>query len=83
MSGWEPEVEALAKLLADIREAVGDPEGRLQHAELVAHCRVLREQATALLVAMEPLVTVPGFMVSSVDLAAAREVYQRVKGGAL
>jgi hypothetical protein len=83
VSGWEPEVEAVVKLLADIREAVGDPEGRLMQDELVAHCRALREQATALLAALEPLVTVPAVVVSSADLARAREVYLRVKGGAL
>lgn len=83
MSGWEPEVGVVVKLLADIRAAVGDPEGRLMQDELVAHCRALREQATALLVAMEPLVTVPAVVVSSEDLARAREVYLRVKGGGL
>ena len=80
MSGWESE---MLKLLADIREAVGDPEGRLMQDELVAHCRALREQAAALMVAMEPLVTVPAVVVSREDLARAREVYLRVKGGML
>jgi hypothetical protein len=83
MSGWEPEVNAVVKLLADIREAVGDLEGRLMQDDLVAHCRALREQASALLAVLEPLVTVPAVMVSGEDLAKAREVFQRVKGGAL
>ena len=73
----------MLKVLADIRVAVGDPEGRLMQDELVAHCRALREQATALLEVIEPLVTVPAVVVSSADLAAARRVYLKVKGGML
>ena len=80
MRSWESE---MLKLLADIRVAVGDPDGRLMQDELVAHCRALREQATALLEAMEPLVTVPAVVVSSKDLSRARIVYLKVKGGML
>ena len=83
MSGSEAKLKMMEELVADIRVAVGDPEGRLMHDELVAHCRALREQATALLEAMEPLVTGRGFMVSSVDVSRARIVYLKVKGGML
>lgn len=37
-------LRALA-VLADIRAAVGDPEGKLMQDELVARCRELRERA--------------------------------------
>ena len=83
MSGSEAKLKMREELVADIRVAVGDPEGRLMQDELVAHCRALREQATALLEAMEPLVLVPAVVVSSADLSRAREVYLRVKGGML
>ena len=33
------------KVLADIRAAVGDPEGKLMQEELVVRCRELRERA--------------------------------------
>jgi hypothetical protein len=33
---------SLLGLLADIREAVGDPHGRLMQNELVGHCKTLR-----------------------------------------
>ena len=39
-------LQALA-VLADIRAAVGDPEGRLMQDELVVRCRELRERAEA------------------------------------
>lgn len=39
-------LRALA-VLADIRAAVGDPEGKLMQEELVARCRELRERAEA------------------------------------
>lgn len=35
----------LMGLIADIRAAVGDPEGKLMQEELVAHCRALRAKA--------------------------------------
>ena len=35
----------LLALIADIRAAVGDPDGKLMQDELVAHCRELRAKA--------------------------------------
>lgn len=40
-----PYERRLITLLADIREAVGDPEGRLMQSELVEHCREMRKDA--------------------------------------
>ena len=37
------ESTALLGLLADIRSAVGDPDGKLMQDELVAHCRNIRD----------------------------------------
>lgn len=43
----------LLNLLAEIRAAVGDPEGRLMQDELVEHCRALRAERDALRNALE------------------------------
>lgn len=54
---------ALFGLLADIRDAVGDPEGKLMQSELVEHCREMREERDRLReeirAANEKVLTVP------------------------
>jgi len=54
---WRDGTIGLMKLLAEIRAAVGDPDGRLMQDELVEHCRNLLSERDALKARMAELET--------------------------
>lgn len=69
----------LLSLIADIREAVGDPRGRLMQDELVERCRVMRD-ALERLRDCDWVITLPDRMDAVREIAAKALEFPAVGG---